>query len=322
MMVEQFIDRLEQQGLLDKEILDDLRRRVAKVKGKKVTPEAIAKFLVDKGHLTRFQATRLVSDVVGLPEAGAAPEKGAKADDGLRLVDEVRDLSAIPETQDLGGGKPSRPLPATRDDELEALTELHEAPPGEKPTGASEPAPVGKQDRSAEKQPNDRKAKAKDKRTAPPAPDAPPPPPVRSRPPEPPLHNEPIVDDMLTDLEATSSLLPDQQERGGLRGLFGGGGKAAPIAQRRLKKTNEWDSMLLLVGGASLGVLLVLGAFLYLSLTRGAAEDLIAAAESAYGDESYSQAIKLYDKYLEAYPNHEKASLARPTGNRSPASGL
>ena len=38
MMVEQFIDRLEQQGLLDKSVIDDLRRKVAKVKGKKVTP--------------------------------------------------------------------------------------------------------------------------------------------------------------------------------------------------------------------------------------------------------------------------------------------
>ncbi len=69
--------------------------------------------------------------------------------------------------------------------------------------------------------------------------------------------------------------------------------------------------MLLLVGGASLGVLLVIGAFLYMSLTRGAAEDLFGAADTAYGDQSYSLAIRLYDEYLEAYPKHEKASLAR-----------
>ncbi len=69
--------------------------------------------------------------------------------------------------------------------------------------------------------------------------------------------------------------------------------------------------MLLLVGGASLGVLLIIGGFLYFSLTRGAAEDMFGAAETAYGNESYAQSIKLYDKYLEDYPTHEKAGLAR-----------
>jgi len=38
MMVEQFIDRLAQQGLLDKSVVDELRRKLARVKGKKVTP--------------------------------------------------------------------------------------------------------------------------------------------------------------------------------------------------------------------------------------------------------------------------------------------
>ena len=69
--------------------------------------------------------------------------------------------------------------------------------------------------------------------------------------------------------------------------------------------------MLLLAGGATLGVLLVIGAFLYMSLTRGAAEDMLGSAEAAFDTQSYSQAIRLYDDYLEAYPKHEKASLAR-----------
>ena len=69
--------------------------------------------------------------------------------------------------------------------------------------------------------------------------------------------------------------------------------------------------MLLLAGGVSLGVLLVIGAFLYMSLTKGAAEDMIGAAETAYGKESYTEAIRLYDDYLKAHPRHEKASRAR-----------
>ena len=74
MMIEQFIDRLEQQGLLDQGDVDDLRRRIARIKGKKITPEAIAKYLVDKGRLTRFQATKLVNDVTNLLDAGPVSE--------------------------------------------------------------------------------------------------------------------------------------------------------------------------------------------------------------------------------------------------------
>ena len=57
--------------------------------------------------------------------------------------------------------------------------------------------------------------------------------------------------------------------------------------------------------------MLVVGAFLYMSLTRGAAEELFAAGEKAYSEQSYSQAIRLYDDFLEAYPDHEDSSLAR-----------
>ena len=70
MMIEQFIERLEQQGLLDKEVVDDLRRKVARVKGKRITPEAIAKYLVDKGHLL----------AVGRPE-GSIPESRTQRGD-------------------------------------------------------------------------------------------------------------------------------------------------------------------------------------------------------------------------------------------------
>ena len=76
MKVEQFIDRLEQQGLLDKDTLAELRRKVAQSKGKKVTPEAIAKYLVDRGHLTQFQAIKLVGDAASLRDA--AGERGGK----------------------------------------------------------------------------------------------------------------------------------------------------------------------------------------------------------------------------------------------------
>src|SRR4029453_4074277 len=54
----------EQQGLLDGKAIAELRRQVAESKFV-ITPEAIAKVLVDNGHLTPFQARKLVSQALG-----------------------------------------------------------------------------------------------------------------------------------------------------------------------------------------------------------------------------------------------------------------
>jgi outer membrane protein assembly factor BamB len=58
------MDLAEQQGLLDGKAIAELRKQVAESKFV-VTPEAIAKVLVDHGHLTPFQARKLVSQAQG-----------------------------------------------------------------------------------------------------------------------------------------------------------------------------------------------------------------------------------------------------------------
>ena len=62
MAASQFIALLESRGLLDPEIIVELNRQVEQSKVR-VTPEAIAKLLVDNGQLTRFQATKLVTEL-------------------------------------------------------------------------------------------------------------------------------------------------------------------------------------------------------------------------------------------------------------------
>ena len=62
MAASQFIALLESRGLLDPEIIVELYRQVEQSKIR-VTPEAIAKLLVDNGQLTRFQATKLVTEL-------------------------------------------------------------------------------------------------------------------------------------------------------------------------------------------------------------------------------------------------------------------
>ncbi len=62
MAASRFIALLESRGLLDPEIIVELHRQVEQSKVR-VTPEAIAKLLVDNGQLTRFQATKLVTEL-------------------------------------------------------------------------------------------------------------------------------------------------------------------------------------------------------------------------------------------------------------------
>ena len=59
MLANELIDRLERLGLLDQEIIEALREQLEQG-GTRVTPEAVAKLLVDNGQLTHFQATKLI----------------------------------------------------------------------------------------------------------------------------------------------------------------------------------------------------------------------------------------------------------------------
>src|SRR5262245_12548212 len=63
-LAQRVMDLAEQQGLLDGKAIAELRRQVAESKFV-ITPEAIAKVLVDHGHLTPFQARKLVSQALG-----------------------------------------------------------------------------------------------------------------------------------------------------------------------------------------------------------------------------------------------------------------
>ncbi len=119
------------------------------------------------------------------------------------------------------------------------------------------------------------------------------------------------LDNLLADtaLDASltaegSPLMPVATKRRGLRGLFSG--KKVPR-----KKTNVWDSPLLLVGGGTLLGLMILGLILLWALTRQSGDEMLQLAQSDYRAGSYTQAIYKYNLYLEKFPRHDGASLAR-----------
>ncbi|MBI2479417.1 MAG: hypothetical protein HYV60_12535, partial [Planctomycetia bacterium] len=80
MSAKKFIQLLENSGALDASTLRDVRRQIS---DKKVSAATIAKALVEKGKLTKFQATKLVG------EATASPEPADDDESGLLLVEET-----------------------------------------------------------------------------------------------------------------------------------------------------------------------------------------------------------------------------------------
>ncbi|MDP7205939.1 MAG: hypothetical protein QGH11_10235, partial [Pirellulaceae bacterium] len=62
MNAHEFIDYLESQGLLETAILEQLRKLVSST-DQEVSNEGLVKILVDQGHLTRFQGSRLLVDM-------------------------------------------------------------------------------------------------------------------------------------------------------------------------------------------------------------------------------------------------------------------
>src|SRR5438874_8845798 len=257
------MDLAEQQGLLDGKAIAELRKKVAESKFI-VTPEAIAKVLVDHGHLTPFQARRLVSQAVGPepePQAPAPVQRPVKKDpvEDLTFADEAAtpDAGTIdlepdepqpsapkkgapspPMTQRPGQNRPKRELPVTAPMPLEGSTEdeLDLVESAEPQRSAPRPS-------SSSRWKTDPSSSEDEVDLAPLDPTAPT---------LPPLDNDLMpLEDLLTPIDPAARVaagparLPPPAHRGG----------AVPVQLAPAK--NVWDSPLLLVGGGILGITLI-----------------------------------------------------------------
>lgn len=109
MSAQKVLDRLEEMGILDPQVIGELRRFLDEAKYT-VTPEAIVKLLVDKRQLTPFQAKKLIADAYASdkapspstkPAAPAKPTAPPKppvevSDDEFMLADEPTKAPAKP----------------------------------------------------------------------------------------------------------------------------------------------------------------------------------------------------------------------------------
>ncbi|MFG0261126.1 MAG: PQQ-binding-like beta-propeller repeat protein, partial [Novipirellula sp. JB048] len=88
MLANELIDRLERGGLLDQEIVEALREQLEQ--GTRVTPEAVAKLLVDNSQLTRFLATKLIGEL----RSDEYAQPGEEAADEVAVIE---DLAILPD---------------------------------------------------------------------------------------------------------------------------------------------------------------------------------------------------------------------------------
>ena len=83
------------------------------------------------------------------------------------------------------------------------------------------------------------------------------------------------------------------------------------VKEKKKRSKKGWDSALMLSGGGSLLGFLLVGGVLLWWFSRQGADEILIQANDDYHKGSYTQAIFKYDAFLQKYPKHPGASLAR-----------
>lgn len=290
MSASKFLQLLEQSGMLEKSLITELRKQVAESKFK-VSAESVAKLLVDKGHLTKFQATKFVGQATEEEEATertktsrtspaqpAVPKAQPPEEEELGLAPEdAAELGISPSGPATKGGRPagldaSGPSDADDDDVvlLEDAESAAEEDDGLMPVedAGADLVPVG------------------------------PAAPVLT----------PLVESPRVELETVRSPFDDATGLDALQPAAGGHPVLPPVPRRPKPR---WDTRLMWGGSLALALLVIFGGVLYFSLTKTPPLEMFEAAMKDYRAESYSQAVVKFQRFLEKYSKHELASEAR-----------
>lgn len=271
MSAKKLIEMLEQNAMLEDSVLKEVRKLVADSKSK-VTAESVAKALVDKGHLTKFQATKLVSAVTAQREASkearAKTKKGQAAEEDLGFVDD--DENDAPAS---GGADEVVMLEDADGGEVVGLTPVEDAAGGLTPVGAPQAALTPLPDQGLT-----------------------------------PLGDVGGLSP-LEDLGGGADLDPFASEQPAPGQPAPGG--AQPTGPQGKVQRNRWDSKLMLGGFFALILMCIVGVVIYFSISTAPAIDLWNMAMDEYRAESYPQAMDRFQDFLDKYPKDDNASEAR-----------
>jgi len=284
---EEFVALLEQKDLLSPELVTHLRRQIARP-GSPISAALLAKWLVDRGHLSRLLAQRLLTRAEESAEA-VTPPGGMQFDWEKTGEAEEDELGLAPLDDEIPGVSTPRkrkPQPAREPPKPRQPTEPR--PPAAKPRRPAASPPGGS---------------LLDEDLLSPGPSGPAAGGTGMMPVAP---LDGLVDQAALGAPDTEAgpLAPVGSKR---KRVFGRSGR------RRLgrKRDNVWDSPLLLIGGGALLLLVIVGGVLYWALNRRTGDETFKMAEDFYRSGSYTKAIAQYTKFLEDFPNHDSVSLAR-----------
>ena len=283
----QFLDLLESQQLLAPDILGELRRQADESKSR-LTSEVIARLLVDNGHLTKFQATKLIAELKSTSPSKPTADDARLRDDDLGFAeDKPAARSGAGESGEsaatarvfMDDDEPSVPLVQPVDVVPVDVVPV-EVVPIEVVPGDAVPVDVVAVEVPAVEVP---------------AVEATPLKPIRIK-----------------------------KSRAGRDGANAESGKSpgAPLATsapQRLQRpstatkpaANPYDSFRILGVALLLALVLVAGFFLVNHFWRGNAEQRLQAADEAYEQRSYETAQTSYREFAEVFPSNEKASYAK-----------
>jgi hypothetical protein len=304
MTAEEFLSDLARQNLVPGEIIESLRRQVAK-SAKPVAPQTLVKLLVDKGHLTAIQGQKMLGTTA--PNSAPPPLPAAKkpAPAALEPLGPIDDLGLAPLDDLL---TPLPPEPAAP-----AKPATAPAKPAAKPAAPSPAKSVAPPKSPAASAPA-AKAKA--------------PAPVQELQPLDDL--EPLDEAVTLDLSSSGDLFGAPAPAGGF-----GAATADPFAPASSATTAVADPFaqpVALTSAAaapappakkSSGLLgLVIGLVVVLLIAGGTAaafflipretgEKDFAAAEQDYQAKQYRAAMEKYDAALARYPYSPQAGLAK-----------
>ena len=268
----QFLDLLESQQLLAPDILGELRRQVDESKSR-LTSEVLARLLVDNGHLTKFQATKLIAELKTTgPSKPSTDTTTATQDDDLGFAEDK------PAEGSGGSGRDESATTAKvfLDDDEPAVPHVQPVdvvPVDVVPIEVSPVAVVAVEASAVEATPLK---------------------PVR-------IKKGRAGGDASTERGQSSGTLPATSAPQRLQ---------RPATSTK-PGANPYDSFRILGVALLLALVLVAGFFLVNYFWRGNADQRLQAADAAYEQRSYETAKLAYREFAEVFPANEKASYAK-----------
>jgi outer membrane protein assembly factor BamB len=276
MSAQQLIEALEERGVLPERLLAKLRTKVAESQPP-LSADNLAKFLVQKGHLSAAQATNLLRALSVQPRQISAADVDREPEDGP-ISSSIFPFGVIGAVK--AGSQHGQETHRDDDDDVLELVPIDD--------DVDLPQHAYVSDRP-------------DPKTAP----------VVQRKPRAPIE-EPIDD--RSPLSAISPL--SASPNGGGRTAVPAAeprlaGRDGERVKKKQRRKNQWDSPLLLIGGGALAVLLLCGVVVWLILNWENGDDQLKQARGAAANGAYAQAIASYQTFLAKFPRHPEWSKAR-----------